>query len=216
MTHHTDAEQERAEFDLYWLDRQRKRGFGQQLTDKEMLAYPERRADEFHAWQAARRAPAGQVPQGWIDPNDKAQKQYLPHIGERVLFKHDGCVYLGKHTGGSFKAEYPLGKTFGTWDCKWMYPSVLDAAVPQPPEATVNDSLTVEAAPVQMPEPVAYLYHDAPTLEDYIANERAGIPINSACIGVKRIPHCRNETPLYTEHQVRQLLAQHGIQEQST
>jgi len=74
------------------------------------------------------------VPQGWIDPNDKAQKQYLPHIGERVLFKHDGRVYLGKHTGGSFKAEYPFGKTFGTWDCKWMYPSALDAAAPQPPE----------------------------------------------------------------------------------
>ena len=82
-----------------------------------------------------RRAPAAPVPQGWIDPNDKAQKQYLPHIGERVLFKHDGRVYLGKHTGGSFKAEYPFGKTFGTWDCMWMYPSALDAAAPQPPEA---------------------------------------------------------------------------------
>lgn len=61
---------------------------------------------------------------------------------------------------------------------------------------------------VQMPEPTAYLYHDAPTLADYIANERAGIPLNSACISVNRMKHCRNETPLFTEQQVRQLLAE--------
>ena len=87
------------------------------------------------------------------------------------------------------------------------------AAAPQPPACnqSMQHELATYSAPVQLPEPTAYLYHDAPTLEDYIANERAGIPINSACIGVKRIPHCRNETPLYTEHQVRQLLAQHGI-----
>lgn len=86
-----DAEQERAEFDLYWLDRQRKRGFGQQLTDKEMLAYPERRADEFHAWQAARRAPAVTVPQAnqeqiehvkyWRDAyaNPKGDEHFMGH-----------------------------------------------------------------------------------------------------------------------------------------
>lgn len=63
----------------------------------------------------------------WINPNDKTQNRWLPNIGERVLFKHAGRVYLGKHTGGSFKAEYPLGKTFDTWDCQWMYPDALDA-----------------------------------------------------------------------------------------
>lgn len=133
-------------------------------------------------------APAAPVPQGWIDPNDKAQKQYLPHIGERVLFKQDGRVYLGKHTGGSFKAEYPFGKTFGTWDCKWMYPSVLDAAAPQPPEAgcSVSNGET-QAAPVQLPE-----------------------------YGIDTANHAGIRVRGYTEQQVRQLLANHGIQEQST
>ncbi len=43
------------------------------------------------------------VATGWIDPNDKTQKQYLPHIGEPVLFCHDGVTYYGQHTGGSFE-----------------------------------------------------------------------------------------------------------------
>lgn len=64
--------------------------------------------------------------QPWIDPNDKTQTQFLPHIGEQVLFKIGGRVYTGKHTGGSFKADYPLGRLFNTWRCLWMYPSALD------------------------------------------------------------------------------------------
>ena len=64
--------------------------------------------------------------QPWIDPNDKTQTQSLPHIGEQVLFKIGGRVYTGKHTGGSFKADYPLGRLFNTWQCLWMYPSALD------------------------------------------------------------------------------------------
>lgn len=165
MTHHTDAE--RAEFEA-WLG-----------------IKPCGAAHDFawEAWKAARRAPEAPVPQGWIDPNDKAQKQYLPHIGERVLFKHDGCVYLGKHTGGSFKAEYPLGKTFGTWDCKWMYPSVLDAAAPQPPEA----------APVQLPEPAAWVFKDRTWTE----------------IRAMAVDH--GGVPAYTEQQVREILKAHGI-----
>ena len=55
----------------------------------------------------------------WINPNDKTQKQFLPWIGERVLFCHGGKVYLGKHTGGSFKSGRWY---FDTWQCRWMYP----------------------------------------------------------------------------------------------
>lgn len=54
MTTPTGSEAERALFEAYWLKRQRARGFGCQLTDAEMLARPERREDEFCAWQAAR------------------------------------------------------------------------------------------------------------------------------------------------------------------
>lgn len=150
MTHHTDAERAHALAEKHGKTSYRNRAdtsnpaFGFTLGQLEALI--------SEVEQAARHAPAAPVPQGWIDPNDKTQKQYLPHIGERVLFKHDGRVYLGKHTGGSFKAEYPFGKTFCTWDCKWMYPSALDAAAPQPPEAApVRKPLTdeqIEALPV--------------------------------------------------------------------
>jgi hypothetical protein len=142
-------------------------------------------ADCWRYWQAARRAPAVPVPQ-------------------------ETCVICG--------SDEPYTGTCGSNDPR----ALCKKPAPHPPEAAQLDDTNVvdmaqavdstEAAPVQLPEPVAYLYHDAPTLDDYIANERAGIPINSACIGVKRMPHCRNETPLYTEQQVRQLLAAHGIE----
>lgn len=65
----------------------------------------------------------------WINPNDKTQAQYLPHIGEPCLFAHDGKVYYGYHTGGSFRTGHGfMEKRFGTWDCFWM-------PIPGAPEA---------------------------------------------------------------------------------
>lgn len=59
----------------------------------------------------------------WINPNDKSQAQYLPHIGEKVLFCHGGETYFGTHTGGSFKYGHGVcAMYFPTWDCFWMYP----------------------------------------------------------------------------------------------
>ena len=55
----------------------------------------------------------------WINPNDKTQKQYLPWIGEKVLFCHGGKVYYGRHTGGSFQSFSPP-RFFNTWECCWM------------------------------------------------------------------------------------------------
>jgi len=68
----------------------------------------------------------------WINPNDKEQKQYLPHIGERVLFRYYGAVYFGAHTGGSFKSySVPhLGRHFDTWECLWMYPPAIAKDAP--------------------------------------------------------------------------------------
>jgi hypothetical protein len=58
----------------------------------------------------------------WIDPNDKSQQQYLPHIGEKVLFCCDGEVYYGHHTGGAFQKGHGITKSlFPTWDCMWMH-----------------------------------------------------------------------------------------------
>ena len=54
----------------------------------------------------------------WIDPNDKSQQQYLPHIGEKVLFCCDGEIYYGHHTGGAFQKGHGVTKSlFPTWDC---------------------------------------------------------------------------------------------------
>jgi hypothetical protein len=47
-------------------------------------------------------------------------------------------------------------------------------------------------------EPVAWLYHDAPTLEDCLDNERLGFPVNSVLLTIRRRAGMRNETPLYT------------------
>lgn len=99
--------------------------------DNQMDAAAELR--RLHAQASALSAAQAGVP-AWINPCDKSQERYLPDIGEAVLFKHEGRVYTGKHTGGSFKSDFPLGKHFDTWDCVWVYPSVLDAlaAAPQP------------------------------------------------------------------------------------
>jgi len=74
------------------------------------------------AEQAQLAEPVAAVAAGWINPNDKSQKQFLPHIGEPVLFCNDGVTYYGIHTGGSFKTGHGVtARTFGTWDCLWMY-----------------------------------------------------------------------------------------------
>lgn len=57
----------------------------------------------------------------WIDPNNKAQVKFLPHIGEKCIFAHKGKTYAGHHTGGSFKTGNGVtAKHFDTWDCLWM------------------------------------------------------------------------------------------------
>lgn len=74
---------------------------------------------------------------------------------------------------------------------------------PKSPEATVNDSLTVEADQVQMPEPVAYL-HECGKKPSLRTLEFSKVAIQLSAKGYKSMP-------LYTEHQVRQLLAERGI-----
>jgi hypothetical protein len=64
--------------------------------------------------------PAAPV-QGWINPNDKIQRKFLPDIGDKVFFCNGGRVYYGHHTGGGFRTgQGAATKYFGTWDCYWM------------------------------------------------------------------------------------------------
>lgn len=58
---------------------------------------------------------------GWIDPNNKAQERYLPDIGDKCFFIHNGIRYYGFHTGGSFQSGHgATARHFDTWDCAWM------------------------------------------------------------------------------------------------
>ena len=78
------------------------------------------------------------------------------------------------------------------------------AAAPQPPESNSAefDRIKTETAPVQMPEPAAVAFRfeteeDGPTETSFYPSERIGMGMGW--------------TALYTEHQVRQLLAAYGI-----
>lgn len=86
------------------------------------LAIVEKQRDELlEALELQERQNELAAKQQWIDPNDKTQPRYLPHIGEPVLFCHQGKTYYGLHTGGSFKAGHGVtAKLFRTWDCMWM------------------------------------------------------------------------------------------------
>lgn len=66
------------------------------------------------------------------------------------------------------------------------------AAAPQQPENQTTFQTEVGAAPVQMPDPAA--------------NAEGGMIVWNRSLGIPPI-----EAKLYTEHQVRQLLAQHGV-----
>ena len=77
------------------------------------------------------------------------------------------------------------------------------AAAPQPPEAAQSnsaefDGIKTKAAAVQLPEPAAWVFKDRTWTE----------------IRAMAVDH--GGVPAYTEQQVRQLLAAHGIKEQST
>lgn len=160
MTHNTDAE--RAEFEEWAIE------------DPEIMAIEDcfakcRYTGEYvyqsvrianRAWQAARRAPAAAVPQGW------------------------NLVPAEPHTGSNYEA--------GLWSRRnWDAALEDQASAPQPPEA----------APVQMPEPVGVAF----TFE----TEEGGPIASQITSDATRLPMgwCR----LYTEQQVRELLAAHGI-----
>lgn len=128
-------------------------------------------------WQSARRAPAAPVPQGWkLVPSESTEEMAR-------AFRADDAPH------------YFVMTTMRCNDFAERYRAAISAA-PQPPEATVKDSLTVEAAPVQMPESRIF-WIEATT--QFCIKRGGEVPFASAW------------EPLYTEQQVRQLLSNHGI-----
>lgn len=187
MTHHTDAE--RAEFDLMRFAFESK---GSEAYKAWLIEV--RDGDSYKpwdvvndwrnwqtAWQAARRAPAAPVPQGWkLVPEWPTVEMSV--AGDDV-YREDGPEVFSSNT---------------------IYTRML-AAAPQTPEAgcSVSNGET-QAAPVQLPEPQAEI--EVRSMKTYLDLS---------------IHEWRDTLPdgaynIYTEHQVRELLAAHGIQERST
>ena len=83
------------------------------------------------------------------------------------------------------------------------------AAAPQPPEVAQSnsaefDGVKTKVAPVQLPEPVAKVEDGG--LKWHIPDSGYSLPVR----------YLQGTHKLYTEQQVRELLANHGIQEQNT
>ena len=171
-----------------------------------------------------RRAPAAPVPQGW---------KLVPEKGTEAMaraFRADDapgyfcmttlrCADFSERyvamlaaaprppvqqvTPEMIEAAQEAYMPFG--DMELAIQSALFAA-PQLPEAQASVSNGTLAAPVQLPEPDAWRYTDARGHFRY-RGARPGFAVE--------YPLLKPEA-LYTEQQVRDLLAAHGIQEQST
>jgi hypothetical protein len=68
--------------------------------------------------------------EGWINPHDKTQKQWLPWIKERVFIRFkSGDVREGWHNGGSWRCYSIPVKQFSNEDVEaWAYPRSLSPA----------------------------------------------------------------------------------------
>ncbi len=146
-------------------------------------------------WQAARRAPA--VPQGWkLVPVEPTTELLLPLLNEGEL------TAIKNRPEPSEELIPILLRLTGVRE---RYNAML-AAAPQPPVAAQLDDIDVadmaqavdstEAAPVQMPEPVAVAFRFE--TEEYGSTATSFYPSDRIGMGW---------TALYTEHQVRPLLA---------
>lgn len=167
MTHMTD--QERAEFEAWWREE-----MNVEVMDLARTAYPmtppEKQMYKCHETERA-----------WLTWQAARRAQVVPQGWKLVPVEPtkewvSALVERGVHIGTFIR-------------------DIL-AAAPQPPEETVKESLTVEAAPVQLPEPFALAFRfeteeSGPTETSFYPSDRIGM----------------GWTSLYTEHQVRQLLA---------
>ena len=143
---------------------------------------------EARAWEAARRAPVAPVPQkGW---------RYVPEVltpemkREFMDMLMDGIdIYMNSNEQIEIQTDAP----------RRIWKSIL-AAAPQPPEANPVELHQIKnAAPVQMPTPVGKVEDGG--LKWHIPDRVYSLPVR----------YLQGTHKLYTEHQVLQLLATHGI-----
>lgn len=195
-----NTEQERADFDRLILetDGMKDTGIGWADRNPDGTYKHKQIQKHFLTWQAARRA------------------QVVLVISEAQVLAITTAYEQGVGKGHQSHARKeaitnPYGDEWGC-DSAWQmgYDEGRDQAerkaAPQPPEATVKDSLTVEAAPVQMPEPWGHCVGGNVFVSRNLPAHIKPMVDSGEFKDIK----------LYTEQQVRQLLAAHGTQEQST
>ena len=185
MTHHTDAE--RAEFEATFA-----KLYDDWVFDAMSNSAAKRAA--FLVWQAARRAPAAPVLQGWkLVPEESTEAMAR-------AFRADDAPYYFAMT------------TIRCNDFAARYRAAL-AAAPQPPEAAQSisaefDGIKKEGAPVELPEPSAWMLGCQTMGGDVgwiLSWSKSGAGV------CHRLSGEEFEHPLYTEQQVRDLMAAHGI-----
>ena len=142
---------------------------------------------QWASWQAARRAPAVPV------PHDVVRDACARMCDARAESLQAGNMFTAANE--AFKCAMAI-RTHPAYQHHLR--AAMLAAAPQPPEAE----------PVRMPEPVAYL-HECGKKLSLRTLEFSKVAIQLSAKGYK-------SHGLFTEQQVRQLLAAHGIQEQST
>lgn len=200
MTHTTD--QDRAEFEA-WADNEFYDGIasvGDTWSDARNMYTDAAHHMAFYAWQAARRA---QVVPNVVQMQDAEKKiaelLALARIMVRAALDADNKTEMPE-IKAAIESEVEFERTLRN----------TIAAAPQPPVAAQLDDIDVadmaqavdstEAAPVQMPEPVAVAFRFE--TEEYGSTATSFYPSDRIGMGW---------TALYTEHQVRQLLAANNI-----
>lgn len=240
MTHHTDAE--RADFEAWARDF----GTWEVKRDDDVALGTTGYTDitltvAWHAVQAARRAPAAPVPQVTPEMIEAAEEAYMP-FGDMELAIQCALSAAPKPPEAEENLlqdqldEALQSLEFYKRRCDLL--QSIQTRMRDPERTMVCDVLAnghllqggdgqpdkaryapPEAAPVQLPEPVAYRLRNTAFRSEVYEYFRT-----------KYLAECRQKqfnasvddgglhelTPIYTEQQVRALLAAHGIQEQST
>ena len=181
MTHTTD--QERAEFEKWW-------------SSPHIWGRGHKEA-QWASWQAARRAPAAPVPQGWkLVPSESTEEMAR-------AFRADDAPH------------YFVMTTMRCNDFAERYRAAISAA-PQPPDAFQTEGglkseiRTTSTAPVQMPEPAGCVVYANGESHHWDANRECA-ELFASSERSRGAPYAFTFENLYTEQQVRQLLADNGI-----
>ena len=181
---HTSTEQERAEFEAWAI-----------ANNKYHVSGYNPHSDLWEAWQAARSAPVGAVPQwdGVIKPSDFTVDTFRSG-GSGWVPRPDNRVRITHRPTGFFEEENAMRSVHANKAVAWQRLSDrLEslAAEPQPPDA---------AAPVELPKPVGWFHRHPKECK------------NGEVCNYQIAPADRKdgweEFPLYTEQQVRTLLAE--------